>query len=736
MRTFIAFIACVIIAGSLSAQPGLTVHRIVNNWPIIELYYTASCNGTDVFNLDSTQIHLSDNGTPVTSFTHSCADPTISNPISASLVLDASGSMAGAGNIGTRRAFSKFVIKFDDVQDEAGIVYFNSIPWTGLGMTHDSFEIWRAIEALPARGATVLWDAIYMGIIQADSGTNPIRSVIAITDGGESSSTHTIQDVIELAQKKNIRVFVLGLGGVYPGSIDLVPMLTGGKYYSCPDTSLLTPALDDIYATLRGGYFDCRISYDATQICPDFRLHSVQLSISDLCGGIASDSKQYSAPGSWILPWKPVVWFDTLCTAGNDTAAVGLWITMDSTKEIPPTEFRIAYNDSELEYLTADFSGSIFAANIPSIVPGSGSLVMKTSQPVTATGTQLLGLFTFVRQTQGIESSVVSIDTVSAAPDCFRTLNAPGIISFAQHVPVYAHNDTVLCHNGKITLSAADGFADYAWNTGATGRYIIVTEPGTYSFTAHTPDGAGIASEEVTVTRTPYPIVSIVNVPGDTINVCAESQFILEATAGFVRYDWGKGSQTSRFHIPSSKRLVSVSATDSCGCVSTSQRVYYNQPTIYAASPSFLRSGDTLVVFGSIGPWQWYYNGNPIAGTTDSSLVMTQDGEYFLQTMYFDTCTAVSGVYRRITTAVAMIPEIPALDVSVFPNPAGTGSIIRVGGASLQPVRYELYDLNGALVWYKETDEMSPAFPAMPPGVYLLRARQGEAFGYAKVSVK
>src|SRR5512145_2779424 len=138
MKVVLYITAVIVLTGTLFAQPRLAFHRIVNNWPIIELYYTASCNGTDVFNIDSSQIHIADNGMPVRWLDHTCADPPIPNPISVSLVLDATGSMYGAGNTGTRRAFGEFVRKFDGLQDEAGVVYFSNNPWTALGITHDT----------------------------------------------------------------------------------------------------------------------------------------------------------------------------------------------------------------------------------------------------------------------------------------------------------------------------------------------------------------------------------------------------------------------------------------------------------------------------------------------------------------------------------------------------------------------------------------------------------------------
>ncbi len=120
-------------------------------------------------------------------------------------------------------------------------------------------------------------------------------------------------------------------------------------------------------------------------------------------------------------------------------------------------------------------------------------------------------------------------------------------------------------------------------------------------------------------------------------------------------------------------------------------------------------------------------------GTNDTAVIahtMLQSSQGTIQYLPItnDYCQPVTGI------------EIPTgtlpLDVRVYPNPATAESTIQVTGRAAVPVQYELYDLGGALLWYRTTDAVSPAFPVMPPGVYFLRARQGEAFGYTKVAVK
>ena len=116
-----------LLAGLCSAQPGLTFHRIVNNWPMIELYFTASCDGHDVSPIVASQLFITDNGTAVDNFEIFCADPAIAYPFSVAIVADASGSMSGAGNAGVKEAISNFVRRMDGVPTRNYEVAMNKI---------------------------------------------------------------------------------------------------------------------------------------------------------------------------------------------------------------------------------------------------------------------------------------------------------------------------------------------------------------------------------------------------------------------------------------------------------------------------------------------------------------------------------------------------------------------------------------------------------------------------------
>ena len=70
-----ALAAIVFLPFTAASQPSLTINRIVNLWPEIDVYFTASCSGQPEFNLQTQNFSIAENGVPVTNFTLWCPDP-------------------------------------------------------------------------------------------------------------------------------------------------------------------------------------------------------------------------------------------------------------------------------------------------------------------------------------------------------------------------------------------------------------------------------------------------------------------------------------------------------------------------------------------------------------------------------------------------------------------------------------------------------------------------------------
>ncbi|MBL0176363.1 MAG: VWA domain-containing protein [Ignavibacteria bacterium] len=277
-------------------QPQLNFKRIANNWPTIALFFTTACNGQPAYFTDKRFFKVYENGVEVGQFDLWCPDPTMRVAISAALVFDASGSMAGSNNVGARAGGNAFVDIMDGVSDEAAIIWFTSMVTVAQGMTVWKDLLHNAIKTLPASGATAVWDGCYFGLLELiNNGVNPARAVVVMTDGGDNSSSRNPDEIIALASRNRIRVFCIGLGG----SVDSILLQkiadqTGGRYYETPSAGNLPVIYQEISTILYQGFQACVIPYTAT--CKDGAFRKVDLSVINFCNGQDTKTKTYQAP--------------------------------------------------------------------------------------------------------------------------------------------------------------------------------------------------------------------------------------------------------------------------------------------------------------------------------------------------------------------------------------------------------------------------------------------------------
>jgi hypothetical protein len=84
-------------------------------------------------------------------------------------------------------------------------------------------------------GASRCWDAVYAAIDEFGSGNqnDENRNVIFISDGRDTSSIHTREDVIENARDRGVRVNAIGFGqDADAGTLQAITGQTDGQYYS------------------------------------------------------------------------------------------------------------------------------------------------------------------------------------------------------------------------------------------------------------------------------------------------------------------------------------------------------------------------------------------------------------------------------------------------------------------------------------------------------------------------
>lgn len=185
-------------------------------------------------------------------------------PISIVLVMDTSGSMSGTGATAAKIAASNFISRMGN-DDRVAIVTFDNTVKTKINFTTDHIAALNQISLIEVvRGAgTCLYDAAYQAIQMASTLPSGQRAVILFTDGvdetssGVVCSTHTTEDVINIASEGGTRtpIYTLGMGSrIDTNTLKRLAELTGGRYSNSPDSSQLDAVFLRLSDQLRSQY--------------------------------------------------------------------------------------------------------------------------------------------------------------------------------------------------------------------------------------------------------------------------------------------------------------------------------------------------------------------------------------------------------------------------------------------------------------------------------------------------
>lgn len=135
-------------------------------------------------------------------------------PVSLGILLDASGSMTPDKMTAAREAIERFIFKLLDPDDELFFVEFADAVSLGQDWTKDRALISRAVREVRARGNTTLFDAIATAVPKAETGRHRKKALLVISDGNDSHSTTTLDDVQKIIKDSEVLVYALGIDGV------------------------------------------------------------------------------------------------------------------------------------------------------------------------------------------------------------------------------------------------------------------------------------------------------------------------------------------------------------------------------------------------------------------------------------------------------------------------------------------------------------------------------------------
>lgn len=124
------------------------------------------------------------------------------------VLIDVSGSMRGAGIDAARAAATSFLAAVPP-EIEVGLASFDTVPRRLVAPTTDRGAVRAALQTLQASGETALHDGLLDAL--AFLGTEGDRTLLVLSDGGDTASSSTAEQAFGAVAVAGVRVDVVGL---------------------------------------------------------------------------------------------------------------------------------------------------------------------------------------------------------------------------------------------------------------------------------------------------------------------------------------------------------------------------------------------------------------------------------------------------------------------------------------------------------------------------------------------
>ncbi|MDH3189505.1 MAG: type II secretion system F family protein [Acidimicrobiia bacterium] len=170
-------------------------------------------------------------------------------PVGTILVIDSSGSMAGAPIDAAKAAAQAFVDQ-KRPEDQIALVTFADVVTVLSGFTSNGDELTSRIEAIEAVGETAFNDAVIKAVELFDgtSSQNLLKNAIVLTDGEDTASVGTLEEAIAALNDTDIKVFGVALESpdFNPDPVSQIAAAGSGLFLSTPDPEQLSGLYDQI----------------------------------------------------------------------------------------------------------------------------------------------------------------------------------------------------------------------------------------------------------------------------------------------------------------------------------------------------------------------------------------------------------------------------------------------------------------------------------------------------------
>jgi Ca-activated chloride channel family protein len=182
-------------------------------------------------------------------------------PVAVGLLVDNSGSMRRkrAQVVAAAEAF----VRRSNPKDAMFVLNFNERAVFGLPDTElfsaDTLELERALPAKSIGGRTALYDAIEVALRHIHKAGRDKKVLIVISDGGDNASRHTLDQVLQDAERSDAIIHTIGLFDEYdtdrnPKALRRLARVTGGESFFPKEIEDVVEICENIAEDIRHQY--------------------------------------------------------------------------------------------------------------------------------------------------------------------------------------------------------------------------------------------------------------------------------------------------------------------------------------------------------------------------------------------------------------------------------------------------------------------------------------------------
>ena len=129
-------------------------------------------------------------------------------PVSMGIVLDLSGSMKSRIDQVNKAALA--FIRASNPEDQVFLIGFNEEVELLQDFTNDIDEITDSLDNTIVSGGTAVYDAVYLGVQKAQTGSKPKKAIVVISDGEDRRATTSSKKSSPKSRKKTSRFSASG----------------------------------------------------------------------------------------------------------------------------------------------------------------------------------------------------------------------------------------------------------------------------------------------------------------------------------------------------------------------------------------------------------------------------------------------------------------------------------------------------------------------------------------------